>query len=84
MKKYRSHTHMIHSVAAPKRLLNLMASASDDGYVKVWDTRTKKISHEFLNKYPMTTVCFSLMGERLYAGGIDNNIKCWNLKAGKN
>ena len=62
MKKYRSHTHMIHSVAAPKRLLNLMASASDDGYVKVWDTRTKKTTHEFLNKYPMTSVCFSEMG----------------------
>ncbi len=60
-----------------------MSSASDDGFVKVWDTRQKKLTHEFSNKYPMTSVCFSETGDKVFAGGIDNQIKCFNLKTGK-
>jgi Prp8 binding protein len=60
-----------------------MASASDDGFVKVFDTRLKKQTHDFTNKYPMTSVCMSESGERVFAGSIDNNIKCFNLKTGK-
>lgn len=60
-----------------------MASAGDDGAVKVFDTRQKKQVAEFQSKYPMTAVCVGEMGERVFAGGIDNGIKCWNVKANK-
>jgi Prp8 binding protein len=83
LKKYKGHTGIIHSVSSPHKLLNLMSSASDDGSVKVFDTRQKKQAHDFPNKYPMTSVCMSEMGDKVFAGGIDNNVKCWNLKNNK-
>jgi Prp8 binding protein len=83
VKKYKGHTAVVHSVSSPQKLLNLMASASDDGFVKVFDTRLKKQTHDFTNKHPMTSVCMSESGESVFAGSIDNNMKCYNLKTGK-
>lgn len=60
-----------------------MASASDDALVKVFDTRIKKETHSFANKYPMTSVCMSETGDKVFAGGIDNVIRCFGLKTGK-
>lgn len=82
-KKYKGHTAIIHSVSAPKKLMNLMASASDDALVKVFDTRTKKETHTFAGKFPMTSVCMSETGDKVFAGGIDNVIRCFGLKSGK-
>lgn len=82
-KKYKGHVAIIHSVSAPKKLLNLLATGSDDGTVKIFDTRTKKQSHDFTHKYPITVVCLSEMGDRVFSGGIDNIIRCYNLKTGK-
>lgn len=82
-KKYKGHIAIVHAVSAPKKLLNLMASASDDTLVKVFDTRVKKETHNFANKYPMTSVAMSETGDRVFAGGIDNVIRCFGLKSGK-
>ena len=33
----------------------------------------------FTSKYPLTSVEFSLNGDRLFIGGIDNDIKVYNI-----
>lgn len=30
-------------------------------------------------KYPLTSVCFGYNGDKVYYGGIDNEIKCYNV-----
>jgi Prp8 binding protein len=47
--------------------------------IKVWESRSKKELRCFETKYPLTSIEFSLNGDRLFAGGIDNEIKIFNL-----
>jgi Prp8 binding protein len=37
----------------------------------------------FTTKYPLTSTEFSLNGDKIYAGGIDNDIKVFNLGQAK-
>lgn len=37
----------------------------------------------FTTKYPLTAVEFSMNGDRIFAGGIDNDIKVFNVAQGK-
>ena len=37
----------------------------------------------FLGQYPFTSVCFSVHGEKLYVGGIDNDIHVYDVGMGK-
>lgn len=59
-------------MAAPKKTLDLFASVGDDGLIKIWELRSKQEIRSISNKYPLTSVAFSLHGDRLFAGGIDN------------
>ena len=37
----------------------------------------------FIRKYPLTSASFSQHGEKLYVGGIDNDIHVYNIAEGK-
>jgi Prp8 binding protein len=79
VRKYRGHTAVVQDVACPKKTRELIASVGDDGSVRVWEYRAKEEMRVFQTKYPITSVSFSLNGDKLYAGGIDNDIQVYNI-----
>lgn len=50
--------------------------------LQVWDTRVKAHVHNFQNTYQVTAVCFDDTAEHVFSGGIDNDIKVWDLRMG--
>lgn len=70
-------------MAAPKKTLDIFASVADDGMVKIWEPRSKQEVKSITTKYPLTSLSFSLHGERLFVGGIDNEIRMINVGEGK-
>lgn len=51
--------------------------------VKIWEPRSKQEVKSITTKYPLTSLSFSLHGERLFVGGIDNEIKVINVGEGR-
>ena len=35
---------------------------------------------QFEGRYPVTSVTFSDQSDKVYAGGLDNNIRCFDLR----
>ena len=58
----------------------MLASASDDGSVKVWDTRQSKYASSFKVGYQVMSVAFSKNNDVLFFGGLDNSIRALNLR----
>ena len=79
VRKYRGHTSIIQNVACPKKTRDYIASVGDDGSLRVWEQRSKEEFRVYQTKYPITSVSFSLNGDKVYFGGIDNDIRCYNI-----
>jgi Prp8 binding protein len=58
----------------------LVVSGSDDGTTKLWDVRSKRAVKTLENGYPVTGVCFSGDNSSVFAGGLDGDIKAWDLR----
>lgn len=76
LRRNRGHTEIVNCVdvtrGGGKR--ELIASASDDGLIKIWDIDTKSAIDEVELSYPVTAVRWSEDGQQLFIGGIDNDI----------
>jgi Prp8 binding protein len=60
---------------------DVLASASDDGHVKLWDLRVKKRAVNALeHELPQTAVAMSADGERTYVGGVDEVVRVWDSR----
>ncbi|KAI8475516.1 MAG: WD40 repeat-like protein [Monoraphidium minutum] len=82
VKRLSEHTGVVNSVCPMHRGPGLFVSGSDDGSVKLWDLRSKRSSHTFAGKFPVTAVAFSEAGDQVYSGGIDNQVHIWELRKG--
>jgi len=82
IKKYTGHTGVVNSVSPTRKGVHYLVSGSDDSTVKVWDLRLKRPIANFETQYATTSVTFSQDGEQVYSGGIDNDIKVWNVRQG--
>ncbi|KAJ3054165.1 U5 small nuclear ribonucleoprotein [Rhizophlyctis rosea] len=80
VKKLKGHTSYVNSCATPRRGAELIATASDDNTVKIWDPRDKNAIKTFESHYPVTAVQFGLDGGICYSGGLDNKIRAWDLR----
>lgn len=52
-----------------------MVSGSDDGTIKIWDTRRRGVVASLDSKYQVTAVCFNEDATKAFSGGIDNVVK---------
>ncbi|KAB5512729.1 hypothetical protein DKX38_029757 [Salix brachista] len=61
----------------------LVVSGSDDGTSKLWDLRQKGAIQTFPDKYQVTAVSFSDASDKIFTGGIDNDVKVWDIRKGE-
>lgn len=80
VRKYRGHQTFVNSVDLARRGPQMMCSGSDDGTIKLWDSRRKIPVSSLQNTYQVTAVNFSDTAEQVISGGIDNDIKIWDLR----
>jgi len=83
VKRMKGHNAIVNSCASTKRGNQLVASASDDCTVKIWDTRWRGPVKSLQLTYQVTAVCFDDTSSNVIAGGIDNDIKMFDIRAGK-
>jgi Prp8 binding protein len=79
----REHTGVVNCCAATSEGPVLVASASDDASVKLWDARAQKAAMTLVDgasDFPLCAVAITEKGEAVYAGGIDNVVKGWDLR----
>jgi len=58
----------------------LLLSAGDDGTARIWSVETKDPIEEIELGYPITAAKWSLDGQQVFLGGIDNAIHCYDLR----
>ncbi|KAL5493415.1 hypothetical protein EMCRGX_G014595 [Ephydatia muelleri] len=80
LKRFRGHTSFVNTCCPMKRGEQLLVTGSDDGTVKLWDTRYKSAVQSFNNTFQVTAVCFNETGDWILSSGVDNEIKVWDLR----
>lgn len=83
VKRMKGHSGIVNSCCPSRRGDQLVASASDDCTVKIWDTRRRHAIKTLQLTYQVTAVCFDDTTQHVITGGIDNDIKVWNLQSEK-
>ncbi|KXJ95055.1 WD40-repeat-containing domain protein [Microdochium bolleyi] len=80
IRRYVGHEEIINALDTTKRGEELLISGSDDGTIGIWDPRTKNATDYIETDFPITAVAVAEAGNEIYTGGIDNDIKVWDLR----
>eukprot|EP00249_Psilotum_nudum_P009836 c22181_g1_i1 orf=149-1237(+) len=80
VKKMAEHSSFVNCCCPSRRGPPLVVSGSDDGTAKLWDLRQRGAIQTLPDKYQITAVGFSDAADKVYTGGIDNDIKVWDLR----
>ena len=80
IRRHPGHEEVINCMDVSKRGEEVLVSGSDDGYIGIWDTRTKDAVTFIQTDFPITAICLAEAGNELFTGGIDNDIKVWDLR----
>lgn len=77
---FRGHRGIVNDLAATLTGDQLVLTASDDKSVRLWDERARFPSHTFKHEFPVTSTAFSRDGTQVFTGGIDEVIRCWEVR----
>ncbi len=80
IRKYRDHENVVNSVDATKVGSEMVVTAGDDFAVKLWDPREKIPILSQKMTYQITSARFGANNEHVFFGGLDNQIKAWNIR----
>ncbi|CAH0493998.1 unnamed protein product [Peronospora farinosa] len=80
IKKFMGHSLVVNSCCPVNSGPTLIVSGSDDCTTKLWDVRSKRAVKSFENNFQVTAVCFSADNSYVVAGGLDGDIKLWDLR----
>ena len=83
VRRLRGHTSFVNGCATSPTLsrgAHLMATACDDGIVRLYDSRSRQAVHTFNTKSPVTAVAFGADSDMLFAGGVDNVVRSFDLR----
>eukprot|EP01100_Stratorugosa_tubuloviscum_P009439 TRINITY_DN3970_c0_g3_i1.p1 TRINITY_DN3970_c0_g3~~TRINITY_DN3970_c0_g3_i1.p1 ORF type:complete len:355 (+),score=137.88 TRINITY_DN3970_c0_g3_i1:129-1193(+) len=79
VRKLVGHTAPVNSCSTTATS-STIATSSDDLTIKIWDVRVKGYQHSIKNTYQNLAVCFGNSPDVLFSGGIENDIKSWDLR----
>ncbi|KAI9858898.1 MAG: hypothetical protein M1813_007200 [Trichoglossum hirsutum] len=80
IRRHVGHEEVINCMDVSRRGEEVLVSGSDDGYIGIWDPRQKEAVEFIETEFPVTAIALSEVGNELYSGGIDNDIKVWDLR----
>ncbi|CRG91529.1 U5 small nuclear ribonucleoprotein 40 kDa protein [Talaromyces islandicus] len=80
IRRHIGHEEIINCLDISKRGQELLVSGSDDGYIGIWDPRQKEALDFIETDFPVTAVALSEAGNEIFTGGIDNDIKVWDIR----
>ncbi|CAG9982090.1 unnamed protein product [Clonostachys byssicola] len=80
IRRYIGHEEVINAVDISRRGEELLVSGSDDSTIGIWDPRTKNAADYIETDFPITALALSQAGNEIYTGGIDNDIRVWDLR----
>ncbi|KAG8457510.1 hypothetical protein KFE25_004146 [Diacronema lutheri] len=78
------HTSHVNSVAAARGARGMIASGSDDCSCRVWDARVRSCVQRVGTRFQTLAVELSADGGRLFAGGLDNVVRVFDLRRADN
>ena len=80
IRKHVGHTEIVNDVTASPRGEEILVSASDDGCIGIWDSRVKRAVDFVETEFPITAVAIAEAATEIYTGGIDCDIKVWDIR----
>ncbi|KAG9684864.1 WD40 repeat-like protein, partial [Aureobasidium melanogenum] len=80
IRRHQGHDEVINALDISRRGEDILFSASDDGYIGIWDPRQKAAVDFIETRFPVTAIALAEAGNELYSGSIDNDIKVWDLR----
>lgn len=80
IRRYIGHEDIVNAMDISRRGPEMMVSGSDDCTIGLWDPRQKDSVDYLETSFPITAVAMGETGNEVYSGGIDNDIKVWDLR----
>lgn len=80
LRKFSGHDAVVNDICVSKRGTELLASASDDGSLRVWDHREKTSVLHIPTEFPIMCVSCDSTASQLFSAGVDNAISWWDTR----
>lgn len=80
LRRHTGHDDIVNTVDAYRRGTEILVSGSDDATIGLWDPRQKGAIGHMETTYPVTAVAFNDTGSQIFSGGLDNDIKVWDIR----